>query len=124
MLFASTIRPASGTNIINTIRKGIKWGSLEVGEIIQLMPTENAAQYAEGAEIPEVKYTQKGKIIKVSIRRFCDIDDSELVYNFDPNCRNWLGLSESMSKLYKDFNEVDIITMVDMMIIEPLEGIE
>lgn len=118
MLFANEIEPASGTDIINTVRRGIKWSTIDQGEIIQLMQTEDVGKYAKGCLIPEEEDSQKAEVVKVVAKRFCDIDDSELVYNFEPKCRNWVNLAERMSELYKGFDEYEIVTVVDVRLIE------
>ena len=44
--------------------------------------------------------------------RFCDLRDSDLEYEHDPQCRSVSGLLEEMKRIHPGFDEREIVTLV------------
>lgn len=98
VLLFTTFKFRSGINL--SVRRGIQWASkIAVGDTMWL-------QAREGGE------RRKALVTGVKLKRFRDIREQELSVEHDPQCRSWNDLDATMKKLYADFDEMEIVTMI------------
>ena len=98
VLLFTTYKFRSGTNL--SVRRGIRWASrLDTGDTIMVQPREGGEQ-------------QKALVTGLKVKRFRDIREQELSVEHDPQCHTWNGLFSTMKKLYDDFDETEIVTMI------------
>lgn len=90
-----------------TVRKGLKWSDLKVGDVIELRET--------GAEPPagtgDVVYAT---IYDVKIMPFNALMNYHRMIQLehDPHCRTYTGLFETMRKVYDGFLQHELVTLV------------
>ena len=101
MVFTNQIYCENEEFLINTIRRGIKWGSLEVGESVDLL-NSNGISIARGI------------VNSVRIKPFLFLNNKDLEFNFEPECRSFIGVFKKMREFYKDFDVTEIITSIDI----------
>jgi hypothetical protein len=94
-----------------TVRKGLKWSSLEAGDTILLAETEVGVVC--GAEV-------YAKIFDVKVITFRDLVlyPKMLELEHDPECRIYYGLYQVMRKVYDGFLAHEIVTLVYYEIVE------
>jgi hypothetical protein len=98
VLLFTTFKFTTGTNL--TVRRGIAWASkLAVGDSIWL-------KAREGEEC------RRAVVTGLKVKRFRDIRERELSIEHDPQCRRWNDLFLTLSKLYDDFDETEIVTLI------------
>ncbi|MDD1672228.1 MAG: hypothetical protein LUO82_04440 [Methanomicrobiales archaeon] len=98
VLLFTTYQFRNGTNL--TVRRGIQWASkITVGDTIWLQGREGGKR-------------QKALVTGLKLKRFRDIREQELSVEHDPQCRSWNDLVATMKKLYADFDELEIVTMI------------
>ena len=98
VLLFTTFKFREGTNL--SVRRGIQFASkLVPGDAIWLQSREGGEQ-------------RKALVTGLKVKRFRDIREQELAVEHDPQCRSWNDLSATMKKLYDDFDEMEIVTMV------------
>ncbi|HNI42698.1 MAG TPA: hypothetical protein PK272_08510, partial [Methanoregulaceae archaeon] len=98
VLLFTTYKFRSGTNL--SVRRGIRWASrLDTGDTIMVQPREGGEQ-------------QKALVTGLKVKRFRDIREQELSVEHDPQCHTWNGLFSTMKKLFDDFDETEIVTMI------------
>lgn len=115
MLFANKVVCDNPLKLIQTVRRGIYWGyKLKEGQEIQIMSTSEAQEYPEGADLPITAKSQKAVITQVVVKRYKDLKDSDLDFNFEPSCRNTTNLFIRMKEIYPAFEADEIITSVTM----------
>ncbi len=101
VLLFTTYKFRTGTNL--SIRRGPQWASkIDVGDTIWLQSREGGEQ-------------RKALVTGIKVKRFRDIREQDLALEHDPQCRTWNGLSTTMKKLFDDFDETEIVTMVYFM---------
>jgi hypothetical protein len=87
-----------GLNI--TVRAGIKWSKVKVGDSLILLKTDGEAVL--------------GKVLVIGTlclpAKF--VPEELLVFEHDPNCQNRKGLFEVMGKIYPDFTEDSFIVIL------------
>ncbi len=94
----TTFKFHTGTNL--TIRRGPQWASkIDVGDGIRLQSREGGEQ-------------QKALVTGIKVKRFRDIREQDLSFEHDPQCHTYNGLFTTMKKLFDDFDEMEIVTMV------------
>lgn len=49
---------------------------------------------------------------RVIVKRFCDIEPSEIKCEHDPKCRTKQGLLKELKRVYENFSEKEIVTLV------------
>ena len=87
-----------GTNL--SVRRGIQPASkIAVGDTIWLQSRDGGEQ-------------QKAIVTGLKVKRFRDIREQELSVEHDPQCRSWNELFATMKKLFDDFDETEIVTMI------------
>jgi hypothetical protein len=98
ILLFTTYKFRSGTNL--TIRRGPQWASkMAVGDTIWLQSREGGEQ-------------RKVLVTGLKVKRFRDIREQDLSVEHDPQCRSWNDLFATMKKLFDDFDEMEIVTMI------------
>lgn len=86
--------------VLTTVRRGVKWASLSKGDII---PTG----FSNGEILGKVE------ILSVTVIRMSDVKDDMLKNEHDTNCRTKAGLLNELKSVYKNFDENEIITLLD-----------
>lgn len=94
-----------------TVRKGLKWSDLKVGEVVWLQetPTDPAKP-----TIAEAASGQHATIYDVKIMPFNALINYHkmLQLEHDPKCRSYPGLFETMRKVYDGFLQHELVTLV------------
>ena len=90
-----------------TVRKGIKWSDLKVGETIEVCETGKEAEVTCGNQIRATIYD-----IKVMVFADCMNYDKMLDLEHDPECRNYRGLFNVMRRVYDGFLQHELVTLV------------
>lgn len=103
-------------NVINTIRRGTKWGNLSVGERILIQHPDTSMTISEGAEYPMMM--SLGEVANVRVKMFCDIEETDLKYNFEYECRSYSGIKKRMAEIYPKFDIMEIVTIVDVEVLQ------
>lgn len=86
----------------STVRRGVKWGVIETGTYVEVVEVEKA----EGGLHPEAM------VISVVTKRFVDLVASDLVDNFEKDCRYFGGIYKRMKEIYPDFDKFEIVTVI------------
>jgi len=98
-----------------TVRKGLKWADLKIGETVHLQetpPTPEAVDAGEATSSPgEV---QTAMIFDVKVISFADLMNypKMLKLEHDPKCQNYCGLFETMRRVYDGFLQHELVTLV------------
>ena len=99
--------PGHESRAVNlTVRKGLKWSDLTVGDVVEIQETDNPPPC--GA--PE-SYVQ---IFDVKVIVFKDLINYNkmLELEHDPECRNFPGLFRVMRRIYDGFLQHELVTLV------------
>jgi hypothetical protein len=80
-------------------RKGIKWDLAEKSGV-EIAATDK----------PETVLIAVN--IKTKVMRFCDLKDSDVIREHDPECRTIMGLLKGMEKVYPGFDKRELVTLV------------
>lgn len=99
--------PNHGTRAVNlTVRKGLKWSDLKIGETVEIQETDNPPP--SGAPESYVK------IYDVKVIVFKDLINYNkmLLLEHDPECRNFPGLFRVMKRVYDGFLQHELVTLV------------
>ena len=98
VLLFTTYKFRDETNL--TVRRGIQLASkLTMGDTIWLQSREGGEQ-------------RRALVTGLKVKRFRDIREQDLSVEHDPQCRSWNDLFATMKKLYDDFDEMEIVTMI------------
>jgi hypothetical protein len=98
ILLFTTFKFRNGTNL--SVRRGIQYASkLATGDTIWLRSREGGDQ-------------RKALVTGLKVKRFRDIREQDLAVEHDPQCRTWNDLFDTLKKLYDDFDEREIVTMI------------
>jgi hypothetical protein len=98
VLLFTTYKFRSGTNL--TVRRGIQLASkMTMGDTFWLQSREGGEQ-------------RKALVTGLKVKRFRDIREQDLSVEHDPQCRSWNDLFATMKKLYDDFDEMEIVTLI------------
>jgi hypothetical protein len=98
VLLFTTYKFRSGTNL--SVRRGIQWATrLDAGDTVMLQSREGGDQ-------------RKALVTGLKVKRFRDIRGQELSVEHDPQCHTWNDLFTTLKKLYDDFDETEIVTMI------------
>jgi hypothetical protein len=98
VLLFTTYKFRDETNL--TVRRGIQLASkLTMGDTIWLQSREGGEQ-------------RRALVTGLKVKRFRDIREQDLSVEHDPQCRSWNDLFATMKKLYDDFDETEIVTMI------------
>lgn len=86
-----------------TVRKGLKWSDIQVGEEVEIRETGNEVDAAQIATIWDVK-----------VIRFVDLQEYAhmLKLEHDPDCQTFQGLFKVMKKVYDGFSLHELVTLV------------
>jgi hypothetical protein len=89
-----------------TIRKGLKWADLKVGETVLLQEA--------GADDPLCGNEVFATIYDVKVIPFNSLMNYHrmLQLQHDPKCQNYTGLFETMRKVYDGFLQHELVTLV------------
>lgn len=89
-----------------TVRKGLKWSSLQVGDKVEVRET--------GADVPEADARVYATIYDVKVLSFNDLMNYQrmLKLEHDPACRNFQGLFSVMKRVYDGFLQHELVTLV------------
>lgn len=87
-------RPYTNT----TVRKGYKWSNLAIGEVIELQ--DNG------------KRVEDATVRQIVVKRFGDIKLEDLKREHDQVCVTKNSLRRAMRKVYPDFFDTDVVTIV------------
>lgn len=90
-----------------TVRKGLKWSTLGVGEIVEVAETG-----APPIEMCGDKVT--ATIYDIKVMPFNTLMNYQrlLKLEHDPYCQNYPGLFETMRKVYDGFLQHELVTLV------------
>jgi len=77
-----------------TVRRGYKWADLKIGEEILLNGDKRAI------------------VKKLLICRFNEIKEKDISCEHDPECRTIDGLLSTLSKLYSNFSNNSVVTVI------------
>lgn len=90
-----------------TVRKGLKWADLKVGDTVQVCETGKQAEVTCSNQV-------WANIYDVKVMTFNDLMNYErlLQHEHDPECRNYKGLFETMRKVYDGFLQHELVTLV------------
>ena len=102
MEFQNEIDFVEGSNVVNSVRRGVKWAGRVPEQISLQTPTKN----------------YKGIIVNRKVKRFCDIEMSDLRNNFEKKCRRPGVLFRRMKEIYPDFDGFEIVTLIDVEVLE------
>lgn len=91
-----------GLNV--TVRNGSKWMKVEIGDTLLI---KGVSEESSATEIDQIG-TLAGKALLPM--RF--VPDVFLIYEHDPYCRTRDGLLAEMKKVYQDFSENNIVTVL------------
>lgn len=89
----------SGRNL--TVRRGTKWDACECKNTVLIDCKKCRA------------FGNKHVSIHTRVIRFKDIAAADLEYEHDVRCRSYKGLLEVMKEHYADFDEVEIVTLIE-----------
>ena len=104
VLLFTTYSFREGTNL--SVRRGTQPASkMSVGDTIWLQSREGGEQ-------------QKALVTGIKVKRFRDIREQELSVEHDPQCRSWNDLFATLKKLYDDFDETEIVSMIYFRTVE------
>jgi len=98
--------PGHGLGAVNlTVRKGLKWADLQVGDTVVI--AETGTEVAEGAEV-------FAEIFDVKVMTFHALTHyTHIVKLFhDPACQTFQGLFDRMKKVYDGFILHEVVTLV------------
>ena len=101
--------------IISTVRRGIKWASLEVGDKVLIRHPDMSVEVADGGESPLM--FSLAKVILVKTKIFANISEEDLFYNFEESCRRYTGILKRMEEIYTEFDVWELVTNVEVKII-------
>jgi hypothetical protein len=87
-----------GLNV--TVRNGDKWMKVDIGDSLVIKETGKDQQIAHG------------KVIGKALLPIKLIPDALLQYEHDPSCRNLAGLISEMKRVYPDFSEGNLVTVL------------
>ena len=100
--------PGSKPRAVNlTVRKGLKWADLKVGDTIMLQETGAPAPVIEADEVLATIYD-------IKVMSFADLMNYRqmLKLEHDPKCQNYPGLFETMRSVYDGFLQHELVTLV------------
>lgn len=101
MDFAKNI--STNKNQFNTVRRGMKWSNLLIGENLKITTPTTMEQ----AEVKNIR-----------ILKFEDLNDDDLINNFDKtDGRSVNTLYKSMKTLYNGFDKREVVILVDLELI-------
>ena len=89
-----------------TVRKGLKWADLRVGETIEVRKTGDT-QVRSGEQVWATVYDVKVMPFN-SLMNYPKM----LKLEHDPKCQNYTGLFETMRKVYDGFLQHELVTLV------------
>jgi len=98
-----------------TVRKGLKWADLEIGETVYLQetpPTQEAVDAGEATSSPGDEVTATIYDVKTIPFNALVNYPRMLKLGHDPYCRNYPGLFETMRKVYDGFLQHELVTLV------------
>jgi len=102
--------PGHGKSCVNlTVRKGLKWSTLTVGEEIVLRDASS-----EGYEPFLVDGDERAIVFDTKVMTFNDLIHygKMLELEHDPECRTFTGLHSVMRKVYDGFLPHELVTLV------------
>ena len=90
-----------------TVRKGLKWADLKVGDTVQVCETGKQVEVTCSNQVWATIYD-------VKVLTFNDLMNYERLLQLlnDPECRNYKGLFEIMRKVYDGFLQHELVTLV------------
>lgn len=97
-----------------TVRKGLKWSDLYVGQQIEVRET--------GAEPPASTGDMvSATIYDIKVMSFADLMNYPrlLKLEHDPKCQTYAGLFETMRKVYDGFLQHELVTLVMYELFDP-----
>ena len=107
-----------------TVRKGLKWSDLRVGDTIwlQVTPIDPTTVSPESKTAP-ISH-QLAIIYDVKVMTFNDLMNYPrmLQLEHDPECQNYKGLFEVMRRVYDGFLQHELVTLVFYEIIQETPG--
>jgi len=89
-----------------TVRKGLKWSNLHVGDKVELRET--------GAEVSEAGARVYATIYDVKVMTLNDLSNyaKMLKLEHDPDCQTFSGLYKEMRRVYDGFLSHELVTLV------------
>jgi len=104
-----------------TVRKGLKWSDLKVGDTVNLRDTAadthdytNDGTPPGGASMPPLYEDQLATIYDVKVMSFADLMNygTLLKLEHDPKCQTYHGLHATMRRVYDGFLQHELVTLV------------
>lgn len=99
-------KPEFHNGINLSIRRGVNWDTLYNKNDVYIVD-EKDVHDKEGNIKPLYIVNLNTKVM-----RFCDLKDNDLLYEHDTECRTYKGLLERFKKIFLDFDEREIVTLV------------
>ena len=108
--------PGHGKRAVNlTVRKGLKWADLKVGEIIEVREIGALSEPGRPASLKPAPGNEiTATIYDVKVMAFNDLMNYPrmLKLEHDPKCQSYTGLFETMRKVYDGFLQHELVTLV------------
>ena len=98
-----------------TVRKGLKWSDLAVGEAVLLRETPSTELTID------TEVVNHATIYDVKVMSFADLMNYKrlLKLEHDPKCQTYTGLFETMRRVYDGFLQHELVTLVMYELIVP-----
>lgn len=89
-----------------TVRKGLKWSNLLVGDVVELRETDTP--------VPEAGARVYAEIFDIKVMTFNDLMNYHRMLKLenDPDCRTYQGLYRVMKRVYDGFLQHELVTLV------------
>lgn len=90
-----------------TVRRGLKWADLKVGDVVEVCETGKQAEVTCGNQVWATIYD-------VKVMSFADLMNYQrlLKLEHDPRCQSYTGLFETMRRVYDGFLQHELVTLV------------
>jgi len=90
-----------------TVRKGLKWADLKVGDTIEVCETGKQPEVTCGNQVWATIYD-------VKVMSFADLMNYKrlLKLEHDPHCQTYFDLFEEMRRVYDGFLQHELVTLV------------
>ena len=108
-MFLKFNNPIFHDGINSTVRRGVKWAIAEEGEFGHPILCTKEPFGDDGQR----KIIGFASVTRTRVLRMCDILETMLSNEHDPACRTYHGLLFEMKKVYGDFDEHEIVTILD-----------
>lgn len=107
LLFKNPVFVRSEKNV--TVRRGTKWVTLAVEN--KVLPVMDANHQIDDQGHPTLcGYAYN---FKTKVKRFHDLTLEDIKHEHDLECRDYAGLRAAMVRAYPDFDDMEIVTILE-----------